>query len=84
MNNVVMRKIDVSGEYQPLSAEPLILSVDISAPPTNSAPVFSLGDGGSDVPWIPGEYHTLQRVNLAEIQVKGIPGDCVTLVGGTW
>jgi len=84
MNNIVMRKITVTAEYQPLLAQPLIATVEISALPSNSDPVFFLGDDGSDVPWISGEYHTLQRVNLADIKVKGTPGDAVSLVGGTW
>ena len=42
------------------------------------------GDEGADVPWVPGEWHEFNRVNLAEVQVKGTPGDIVTVVGGTW
>jgi hypothetical protein len=84
MNNVVMRKINVTGSYQPLVTTTLVASVTISALPTNSGPVYFRGDDGLDVPWLPGEWHEFQAVNLAEIRVKGAVGDAVTVVGGTW
>jgi len=84
MNNTIMRKVTVVANYQPLSATELIGSVTISAQPTNSGPVYFKGDDGSDVPWLPGEWHRFVSVNLAEIEVKGTPGDVVTVVGGTW
>ena len=84
MNNTIMRKITVTAEYQPLSAERLVGSVTISTPPTNEADVVFRGDDGSDVPWVPGEWHHFRSVNLAEIKVKGSAGDSVTVVGGTW
>jgi len=84
MNNTIMRTITVAATYQPLSATELIGSVTISAQPTNSGPVYLKGDDGTDVPWLPGEWHKLVSVNLAEIQLKGTPGDVVTVVGGTW
>ena len=87
MNNVIMRKIDVTGVYQPLSNVELIGSFTISTPPTNTNDVLFKGDDGSDVLWIPSEWHAFKSVNLAEIQIKGTPGspaDVVTIVGGTW
>ena len=84
MNNVIMREVDVTASYQPLVAGSLVGSVTISCPPSNTADVLFKGDDGSDVPWLPGEWHDLVRVNLAGIEVKGTPGDVVTVVGGTW
>lgn len=84
MNNLIMRKIDVTGAYQPLSSTPLVGSFTISAVPTNAAEVLFLGDDGSDVPWLAGEWHAVNRVDLAEVQVKGTVGDIVTVVGGSW
>ena len=85
MNNIVMRKIVVTAQYQPLSDKDVeVVTVDVSTPPTNANVVFFRGDNGVDVPWIAGEYHTLKRINLAEVMVRGQPGDVVTLVGGTW
>ena len=59
-------------------------TVDVSVPPGNAGNAIFLGDDGSEVAWIPGEYHQLVRVNLAEVMVKGTPGDVVSVVGGTW
>lgn len=84
MNNVIMRQVAVTAEYQALSPVGLIGGVTISCPPTNAQPVFFRGDDGSDVRWLPGQWETFRGVNLAEIFVKGAPGDVVTIVGGTW
>ena len=84
MNNNIMRKVAVGQDYQPLTPNDLVASVEISTPPTNSGVVYFLGDDGSDVPWLPGEFHRFQRINLAEIKVRGTDGDIVTVIGGTW
>ncbi|MFH1022125.1 MAG: hypothetical protein V1809_01910 [Planctomycetota bacterium] len=85
MNNVVMRTVPVTADYQPLSAKSReVASVEVSIPPTNADGVFFQGDDGSEVIWTPGEYHFFRRINLADLRVKGTPGDVVTVVGGTW
>lgn len=84
MNNLIARKIDLTASYQSLASERTVVTVTLSAPPTNAETVYLLGDTGQDVPLVPGEWHTLYHINLAEIQVKGTTGDEVTLVGGTW
>ena len=84
MNNIIIRKVDVSEDYTPLASEKTVVTVTISAPPTNAANVLFKGDDGSDVPWLAGEWHTLKSINLADMQVKGTVGDVVTIVGGTW
>jgi len=84
MNSTIMRRIAIAAEYRPLSDTPLVGSFEVSAVPTNAASVFFHGDDGSDVPWVPGEYHAVYRVDLARIRVKGTPGDLVTVIGGTW
>ena len=84
MNNIIMRKVDVTENYTPLAAEKTVVTVTISAPPSNTGNVFFKGDDGSDVPWTAAEWHTFRSINLADIQIKGAVGDVVTLVGGTW
>ena len=84
MNNAIMRKIDVTGTYQCLVADSMVATVTVSCPPGNAGVVYFKGDDGSDVPWQPGEWHELHRVDLAAIQIKGTVGDVVTIVGGTW
>jgi hypothetical protein len=84
MNNTIMRHITVTGSYQALVAERLVGSVTISTPPTNSANVIFEGDDGSDVAWIPGEWHQFRSIDLSRIRIKGTPDDVVTVVGGTW
>ena len=84
MNNVVMRTVAVTGEYQPLVSGRLVASVTISCLPTNGGNVIFEGDDGSEVAWIPGEWHTFQSIDLASVRVKGNSGDVVAIVGGTW
>jgi len=84
MNNIVMRKITVTSEYQPLVSTGLVASVTISTPPSNAGNVLFKGDDGSDVPWIPGQWHEFKSIDLSAVEVKGTPGDVVTVVGGTW
>ena len=84
MNNIIMRKVTVTAVYTALLATKLIGSVTISCLPTNTGSVLFKGDDGLDVPWLPGEWHTFKSVDLASIQVKGNPGDLITIVGGTW
>jgi hypothetical protein len=84
MNNVIMRTKTVAAEYQPLVAEQLVGSVTISTPPGNADNVTFKGDDGSDVAWVPGEWHEFRSVDLSAIEVKGTPGDTVTVIGGTW
>jgi len=84
MNNLIMRKIVVTAEYQPLVAGRLVCSGTISALPNNVGEVFFKGDDGSDVPWLAGEWHRVVSVDLSEIFVRGTPGDAVTIIGGTW
>ncbi|HOQ06140.1 MAG TPA: hypothetical protein PKY88_13115, partial [Anaerohalosphaeraceae bacterium] len=75
MNNLIARVISVTPQYQPLASKRLVATITLSAPPANSQPVYLKGDSGQDVPLVPGEWHTFQRVNLAEIRIKGTAGD---------
>jgi len=61
-----------------------VATVDINCPPGNVGNVLFKTPDDTDVPWVPGEWHNLVGVNLADIQIKGTVGDTVTIVGGTW
>lgn len=84
MNNIVMRKMDITSGFAPISSVSLIVSVTISCPPSNVDDVFFVGDDGVDVPWMPGEWHEFRSIDLSSIQIKGTVGDIVTIIGGTW
>lgn len=85
MNNLVQRIIAVGPDWTPCSTlEEEIVSVDVLALPSNAAPIEFEGDTGDAVPWQPGEWHSFGRINLARLRVRGVLGDRVTLVGGTW
>ena len=85
MNNVILRTIPLSPEFRTLSPKDVeVATIDVTAPPGNQQPVIFAGDDGSEVAWIPGEYHVLVRVNLGAVRVRGALGDVLTLVGGSW
>lgn len=84
MNNIVMRKVVLTSEYQRVSAQSVTASVTVTCPPTNQGEAMFKGDDGGDVPWSPGEFHALRGIDLSNLQVKGTPGDIVTVVGGAW
>jgi len=85
MNAVIMRKITLTASYQPLtSVASEIASVEISADPDNVSDVIFKGDGGDEIPWDAGEWHSFKSVDLAQIYVKGNAGDTITVIGGTW
>lgn len=86
MHNVILRTITMTNAWQPLSDTPLVGSVTISAPPTNAATVLlrSADNPDHEVFFVNGEWHDFHRVELSALQVKGTPGDKLTLIGGTW
>ncbi len=88
-NNVVMRQINVTTQWQPLSATSVIGTFTISAPPSNTANVLfrTKSEPAQEVTWVPSEFHTFTRIDLASIEVKsasgGGGGDKVTVNGGS-
>jgi len=85
MNNVVFRVITLSNQYQALTSQPSeVLTVTVHMPVRNKQDVVFRGEGGTEVPLQKGTQFELKKVNLAEIRVKGRPGDKIILVGGTW
>lgn len=84
MNNVIMLKVALSSQFQPLSADSLVGTFEISCPPENNTSAIFKADNGDEVPWRKGEYHVMTRIDLSRIFVKGAQGDTVTIVGGTW
>ncbi len=83
-NAIVMRVVDVTAVYAALGTHPNDVSVDISCPPTNTGIVYFEGDDLGDVPWQPGEWHTLTGIDLSAMRIRGTVGDKVTIVGGEW
>ncbi len=84
MNNVLLRQLVLTAEFQPLSAQPLVASVTLAAPPTNRGHVILASDDGSEVAWSPGEYYVFWHIDLSQLRAKGTAGDVLTIVGGTW
>jgi len=86
MNNVILRKVVVTDAWQPLSPTSLVGSVTVSTPPTNVGIVLfrTVSETADEVPFVAGEWHDFVSVDLASIEVRGTPGDLVTVIGGTW
>ena len=84
MHNLVQRRVTVTADWQLISEVSLVASVDVSCLPQNVGLVWFQGDDGSEVPWLPGEWHQFQRIDLGALRVRGTPGDTLTVIGGTW
>ena len=86
MNNVILRKVTVTAEWQPLSPSRLVASVTISALPGNTSDVAfrTVDEPGHEVPVAAGQSHEFKRIDLSRLMVSGEAGDVVTVVGGTW
>ena len=82
-NNLILRTVEVTTNYTPLSTKPLVGTVDVSTPPNNSGPVFFKAGATEEAWFLPGEFHCFARAPIHEILVKGTPGDTVTIIGGT-
>ena len=83
-NSIIMRTVEVTDEYAPLSPDALVGTVTVSSPPTNSGSVYFKAGESGETWFIPGEYHQFVRVPIHTIFVKGTAGDVITVIGGTW
>ena len=83
-NNVILRVVEMTGEFKPLSGIPLTATVTISAPPSNSGPVFLRAGPGEEAWVVNGECHLFQRIELSSVEARGTPGDVLTIIGGSW
>jgi len=83
MNKPYMKDVVVTAVYAPLETQRTVLSVIVQCPLTNAGVVYFRGPGFADVQWRPGEWNPLAGVNLADIEVRGTPGDVVAIRGGS-
>jgi len=83
-NNVILRVMELTETFRPLADRPLIGTVTISAPPSNSGPVFLRAGPGEEAYLINGEHHLMHRIDLFSLAARGTPGDVLTIIGGTW
>ena len=80
MATAYMKKVVVAAEYAAIEAARTVVNCEISCPPANVGNV-TFKVGGSEVEWIAGEYHSFRELDLSSIQVKGTPGDVITVIG---
>ena len=81
MNSRIIRTVTVTANYVALAAGRTAFTGEIGCPPANAGVVNFLGDDGADVAWIAGEFHSFKNVDLSVFQIKGTPGDKVTING---
>ena len=83
-NNVVLKTIELTETWQPLSPGSLVATVTLSCPAGNAGPASIRTPAGAEASLDPGEWHTLHRVDLNRIEASGNVGDTLSVVGGTW
>ena len=84
-NNAYMRMISVTGDWQPLSASPVVLNATIfiwSAYAVSTE--LQLRVAGGDMVKLPKSSNfTLEGVDLSQVEVKGETNYRVTVIGNT-
>lgn len=82
MRPILIQSLAISGTWQRLAAQHTVLTVAITASPTNTGPVSFRVNGGPAVPWPPGVSNTLVGVDLFTIEVSGGVDDSVLVTAG--
>jgi hypothetical protein len=84
VSNLIIRKIDLSPTFQPLTASRTIGSFTFIVPGTSSGNVRILSDDNStEVPLSRNDQFTLERVDLNRMIAKGDLGDSLIVIGAT-
>ena len=84
-DNIIIKTITLTADWQAISETPLVVSAELSVPPGNAhnVTVRTSTRPADEAVWIPGEYHRFFRIDLSEFQVKGEPGETITVIGET-
>lgn len=84
MRNVIIRKVNLSGVFQPLASTRTVGTFTLRSPTSGSGTSQLRGDDGvTSVPLDKGAQFVLERVDLANIYAKGGLGDFIVVVGAT-
>lgn len=75
--------VAMSGTYQALAAEQLVLDVTLQAPAGNAEDVLVRVDGGDPADWPAGFSARFERIDLSRITVRGAEGDVLLVSGNT-
>jgi len=83
--SLLSRKVVLAANYAAVSATAALGSVRLLAAADNAGVAYIRGDDGvTDVPIPKGVDFQLNGVDLADIHLKGTPGDVVVVIGGTF
>jgi hypothetical protein len=82
MNNVIIRKVNLTNQFQRLAATKVVGNFRFRAAATGT--VVLLGDDGiTQIALERSEQFTLEGVDLSDIQAKGNLGDFIVIIGST-
>jgi len=84
VSNLIIRKIDLSPTFQPLTPARTIGSFAFLVPNASSGNVRLLSDDNTtEVPLSRNDQFTLERVDLNRMIAKGDLGDSIIVIGAT-
>lgn len=84
MKNPILRRINVTGVWQPLAATRTVGSFTIRANSSASTALALRSDDGlAEVPLERGVSFHVEHVNLADIFAKGSLGDFIVVLGSS-
>lgn len=83
MNNPVLMRVVLTANATPMTPQRLVATFTLVVPPKNSEDsVLSDGKGGA-VDLLVGAQYRFEKVNLAELSIRGKAGEEVFVIGHT-
>lgn len=83
MRNIVLIKRSMGGTATPLSEALLVATFTLAAAATNTQPARISDGKGEEIDVPPGVQYRFERVNLADLFVRGKENEVVYVVGHT-
>ncbi|HMN41178.1 MAG TPA: hypothetical protein PKE29_10060 [Phycisphaerales bacterium] len=83
MRNTVLLRVDLTGDFKPLSEGTLVATFALLASEKNTQDVLVSDGKGAEIDLAAGREFRFERVDLSELQVKSKAGEVVFVVGHT-
>lgn len=83
MRNIVLIRSDLAEDAKPLSDSPLVATFTLAAAHTNTMDATLTDGRGTEIQVAPGAQFRFERVNLADLLVRGKGGEVMYVVGHT-
>lgn len=83
MRNLVLLKVELTGDLKPLSEQRLVATFSLFASEKNTQDAIVSDENGAEIDLPAGMQFRFERVDLSELLVKSKAGEVVFVVGHT-